>query len=175
MFNATRLRRSAFLGALACALLGASTGAVAAAHPHDDARIAAALAQERYYDPVPQQESTTTAVAVAQPNNDAHCRVQLGAGLGLVPCYHDPDPQHKSTRAPSDNSPRLTAAHAQERYYSSYGELAPLTLAQSPAPPDGTPWLTIALAAAVALVAASIAAIHRRRLRLRRGVAGATT
>jgi hypothetical protein len=139
MFNASRLRRSAILGALACALLAASTGA-----------------------------------AAAQPNDDAPCRVQLGAGLPFVPCSHDGS-RHKSTLARSDDSPGLTAAQAQERYYSTYGEPEPITAPLAPAPTNGTPWLTIALAATLALATASIAAIHRRRLRLRRRVARATT
>lgn len=143
MFDASRLRRSAILGALACALLAATTTAVAA--------------------------------AAAQPNDGAHCRVQLGAGLPFVPCPHDPNPQHESTLTPSDDSPQLTAAQAQERYYSSYGEPEPITAPLAPAPTNNTPWLTIALAAAVALAAASIAAIHRHRLRLRRRVARATS
>jgi hypothetical protein len=129
MSNTNRLRRSAILGALACALLGTTSG-LAEAQSTDDAAVAGALAQERYYDP--------------------------------------PD-----TR--SDESPQLTAAQAQERYYSSFGEPEPIAAPVAPAPADGTPWLTIALTAAVALAAASIGAIHRRRLRLRRRVARATT
>jgi hypothetical protein len=129
MSNASRLRRSAILGALACALLGTTTG-VADAQSTDDAAIARALAQERYYDP--------------------------------------PD-----TR--SDDSPQVTAAQTQERYYSSFGEPEPIAAPDAPAPADGTPWPTIALVGAVALAAASIAAILRRRLRLRRRVARATT
>ncbi len=141
MFDASRFRRSAILSALACALLAA----------------------------------TTTAVAAAQTNDHMHCRVQLGAGLPFVPCPHDPGPQHESTLTSSDDSPQLTAAQAQERYYSSYGEPQPITATLAPAPTHHTPWPTITLAAAVALAAASIAAIHRRRLRLRRLVARATT
>jgi len=48
------------------------------------------------------------------------------------------------------------------------GEPEPITAPLMAASPDHTPWLTIALAALVALAAGSIAAIHRRRLRLRR-------
>jgi hypothetical protein len=118
--------------------------------------------------------AATTAFAAAQ-TNDAPCRVQLGAGLGFVPCHHDPDSQHKSTLNPFADSPLLTAAEAQERYYSSYGEPEPITAPLAPAPTNHTPWLTIALVATTALAAASIAAIHRRRLRLRRRVARATT
>ena len=139
MFTASRLRRSAILGALSCALLAATTGA-----------------------------------AAAQPNDDAHCRVQLGAGLPFVPCPHRADTVHKATLTRSDDSQRLTAAQAQARYYSSYGEPEPITAPLAPAPANHTPWLTIALAA-VALASASIAAIHRRRLRLRSHVARATT
>jgi hypothetical protein len=112
--------------------------------------------------------------AAAQPNHDAPCRVQLGAGLPFVPCSHDAAPQHESTLTRSDNSRALTAAQAQERYYSSYGEPEPITAPLAPAPTNHTPWLTIALIAAVALAAASITAIHRRRMRLRRRVARVT-
>ena len=69
----------------------------------------------------------------------------------------------------------MTAAQAQERYYSTYGEPESIAAPVAPAPDNGTPWLTIALAATVALAAASIAVIHRRQLRLRRRVARATT
>ena len=70
---------------------------------------------------------------------------------------------------------QLRWAKAQERYYSSYGEPEPIAAPIAPASPDDTPWPTIALAAAVALAAGSIAAIHRRRLRLRRRLARAAT
>jgi hypothetical protein len=110
-------------------------------------------------------------VAAAQPNDDARCRIQLGAGLGFVPCYHD---RHKSTPTRSDDSPPLTVARAQERYYSTYGEPEPLTLPQSPAPGDDTPWLPIALALAVAVLLTTTAT-QVRRLRLRGRAARATT
>ena len=99
----------------------------------------------------------TGALAAAQPSNDEPCRVQLGAGLPSVPC---PD------------SSQLTAAQAQERYYGSYGEPESITAPLAPAPPDETPWPTIVLAAAAALAVAgaSMATIHRRRLRVRRRV-----
>jgi peptidoglycan/LPS O-acetylase OafA/YrhL len=115
-----------------------------------------------------------TTSAAAESNHGAPCRVQLGAGLGFVPCYHDADLQHKSTLTPSADRLRLTAALAQERYYSSYGEPEPMTVPLAPPPPGHTPWSAIALAATVALAAASVAAIERRRLRLRRRVARAT-
>jgi hypothetical protein len=141
MSNASRIRRSVILGALACALLGPTAGGVAAAQPSDDAAIEQALAQERYYDPDTEHKPDTSARLIT-----------LGAGL-----------------------PRVPAAQAQERYYSTYGEPEPIAAATAPEPANGTPWLTIALAAAVALAAASIAAIHRRRLRVRGRVARATT
>jgi hypothetical protein len=182
MFNASRICRSAMLGALTCAVLAATAGNVAAAQTQDDAAIARALAQERYYmgveneeaaDALTPAESTLTRSAAAQPKDDAQCRVQLGAGLPFVP--GDCEPQHKSDVARLDDSQRLTAAQAQERYYASYGEPEPINAPVAPAPADRTPWLTIVLAAALALAAGTLAAIHRRRLRLRRRVARATT
>lgn len=135
MFNASRIRRSAVLGALACALLAVTTGDVAAAQTDDDALLRAVRAQQ---------------------------------------CYYESCPEEKSTRTRPD-SPPITAAQAQERYYSTYGEPEPIAAPVARAPDNGTPWLTIALAAIVALAAASIAVISRRRLRLRRRVARATT
>jgi hypothetical protein len=135
MFNASCIRRSAILGALACALLGATTGDVAAAQTDDDELLRAVRAQQ---------------------------------------CYYESCPEEKSTRT-SPESPPMTAAEAQERYYSTYGEAEPIAAPVAPAPGNGTPWLTIAFAATVALVAASIAVMIRRRLRLRRRVARATT
>ena len=108
MFNASRLRRSAILGALACALLAATTGAVAARNP-----------------------TTTRTVAYSS---------EQASRLSRAP---PPDPRQKSTLTRSDDSPRLTAAQAQERYYSSYGEPEPITAPVAPAPTDDTPWLTI--------------------------------
>jgi hypothetical protein len=61
------------------------------------------------------------------------------------------------------------AARAQERYYSSYGEPQPLSVPQSPAPTDDTPWLAIAAALAAALVVAG--ATSTLVVRLRRRVA----
>ena len=135
MFNATRLRRSATLGALACVLLAAATGEVAAAQSNDDALPRAVRAQQ---------------------------------------CYYESCPEEKSTRTRPD-SPPITAAQAQERYYSTYGGPEPIAAQVAPTPDNSTPRLTIAIAAIVALAAASIAVISRRRLRLRRRVARATT
>jgi hypothetical protein len=140
MFNASRLRRSAILGALGCALLAASSGDAAAAQTEDDTLLRGVRAQQRYYE------------------GDAR---------------NDPS-QRRSDISPGLTAAQLQALEALERHYSTYGEPEPIAAPTAPEPADGTPWLTIALVAAVALAVASIAAIHRRRLRLRR-VARATT
>ena len=60
-------------------------------------------------------------------------------------------------------------ALAQEHYYASYGEPQSLTLPQSPAPSDDSPWLEIALIVAAGLVGvAGVAAIRLRRHRVPR-------
>jgi Protein of unknown function (DUF4242) len=69
----------------------------------------------------------------------------------------------------------MSAAKAQERYYSSYGNYSPLTVAQSPEPSDGTPWLPIALSVALALAIVAASTTLARRLRLRRRAARVTT
>jgi hypothetical protein len=68
-----------------------------------------------------------------------------------------------------------SAALAQERHYSSYGEPAPLTVSQSPPPSDDAPWMPIALAAAVVLAILAASAPQVRRLRIRRRGARVTT
>jgi hypothetical protein len=68
-----------------------------------------------------------------------------------------------------------SAVHAQERYYSSYGEPEPSTVAQSPAPPDRTPWLPIGLSVAVALAVIAASAAQVRALRTRRAGARVTS
>jgi hypothetical protein len=75
--------------------------------------------------------------------------------------------------APSDPQ---AAALVQERYYGSFGEPEPLTVPQSPAPSDDTPWLPIALVigAALAVVTASAAQLRRLRVRRRRAARVAT-
>ena len=133
MFTLSRLRRSVILGALACALLAA----------------------------------TTSAVAAAQPNDDAHCRVQLGAGLPLVPCSHSPDRRHKSTLGPSADSPRLIAGQAQERYYTSYGTPESIVTARPPTTADDSHWLTLVLSIAAALVVVVLSALSLGKVRIR--------
>ena len=70
----------------------------------------------------------------------------------------------------------VTAALAQERYYSSYGEPEPLAVPQSPSPSDDTPWLPIALSigAALAILAATATQFRRLHLRRRRAARAAT-
>jgi hypothetical protein len=113
--------------------------------------------------------TTVDVAAAAQTNDDALLRA-----VRAQQCYYESCPEEKSTGTRPYSSP-ITAAQAQERYYSTYGEPEPITAAIAPAPGNGTPWLTIALAATIAPAAASIAAILRRRLRLRRRLARATT
>ena len=141
MFNATRLRRSAILGAIACALLAA----------------------------------TTSAVAAAQPNHDANCQVQLGAGLPFVPCYHEPqlrahvDPQWVRQRPAADRGAGARALLL---------DLRRGRADRRPARAGARRRHAVAHDRArrhLALAAASIAAIHRRRLWLRRRVARAAT
>jgi hypothetical protein len=74
-----------------------------------------------------------------------------------------------------DAGTAAAAAAAQERYYSSYGDPAPLTVAHAPAPSDDTPWLPIALSAAVALAIGAAGAALAGRLRIRRRAARVTT
>ena len=61
-----------------------------------------------------------------------------------------------------------SAVYAQERYYSSYGDAEPLTLPQPSAPSDGFPWLVVSLSIAAALAIAAASTTHLRRLRVRR-------
>jgi hypothetical protein len=67
-----------------------------------------------------------------------------------------------------------SAALAQERYYSSYGEPEPLTLPQPSAPSDKTPWLPIALSVAIVMLIVAMSTTLLRRLRVRRRAARAT-
>jgi hypothetical protein len=78
------------------------------------------------------------------------------------------DPLAQERYYSSYGSPDSSAALAQERYYTSYGEPEPLTLPQSPAQSDDTPWLPIALSITGALVIAAASTTQLRRLRIRR-------
>ena len=76
---------------------------------------------------------------------------------------------------PIDIGTATATARAQERYYSSYGEPEPLTPPQSPSPSDDTPWLPITLSIAITLVIVTASATHLRRLRIRRRRAARVT
>lgn len=97
--------------------------------------------------------------------------VPATAGVALAA----PDPLAQERYYSSHGTPDSSAALAQERYLSSYGEPEPLTLPQSPAPSDDTPWLPIALASTAALTIVAASATQRRRLRLRHRHAARST
>ena len=61
-----------------------------------------------------------------------------------------------------------SAAHAQERYYSSYGEPEPLESPQSSGASNDTPWLPIAVSIAITLVIVTAGATHLGRVHVRR-------
>ncbi len=77
--------------------------------------------------------------------------------------------------ASANERTQAAAALAQERYYSSYGEAEPLTVAQSPEPSGDTPWLAIVPSFALALAIVAASATLTRRLRIRRRAARVTT
>jgi hypothetical protein len=68
----------------------------------------------------------------------------------------------------SYGDPTASAALAQQRYLTSYGAPEPLSRPQSPVAPDDTPWIALSIAAAVAIVAASVTQLRRARIRRRR-------
>ena len=107
MFTFSRLRRSATLGALACTLFAASTGAVAAAATqagndaqcrvqlgdglpsvpcyHDPAPHSAAQAQEHYYPTYGEPDPITASVAPAPADGGMPwLTIALAAGLVLA-------------------------------------------------------------------------------------------
>jgi hypothetical protein len=66
---------------------------------------------------------------------------------------------------------QLARARAQERYYSSYGESAPLIPSPQPASPDGgIGWLPVALLATAGALVVAGGSWGRRRVRVRRRV-----
>jgi hypothetical protein len=97
--------------------------------------------------------------------------VPATAGVALAA----PDPLAQERYYSSYETPDSSAALAQERYLSSYGEPGPLTLSQSSAPSDGTPWPVIALSITGALVIVAASATQLRRVRLRRRRAARST
>jgi hypothetical protein len=67
------------------------------------------------------------------------------------------------------------AALAQERYYESHGEAAPLTIAQSPIDSDDTPWPSVVLGLISGLAIVAAGAVQLRRVRIRRRTARVAT
>jgi len=80
------------------------------------------------------------------------------------------DPLAQERYYSSNASPNSSPAQAEERYYSSYGDPESLTPPHSPAPSNDAPWLpiTLSIAGALAIVAASSAQLRRVRVRRRR-------
>ena len=101
------------------------------------------------------------------------CAALAPAMAGVA--HATPDPLAQERYYSSYGTPDSSAALAQERYLSSYGEPEPLSLPQSPAPSDDTPWLPIALSITGALVIVAASATQLRRLRLRRRRAARST
>ena len=96
-------------------------------------------------------------------------RIHRTAILGVLVCALLMPAASAVAAGRSKQDRAIVSARAQERYYSSYGDPAPLSLPQVAAAPsdDGTPWLPIALsvAAAAAIVAASAVGVRQLRLR----------
>ena len=82
--------------------------------------------------------------------------------------YYSSYGEPAQSKAWTPTKTQIQSARAQARYYSSYGEPTPLVAPQPPAPSDDTPWLPIALAGAAALAIAAASATQLRRLRMRR-------
>ena len=148
-------RALAAIVASSCLAIPASASAMPDSPPSTTKNDAAALAQERYYSSYVKPEP----LAVAQSPAPADASAALA---------------QERDYSSYDGGP--SAAETQERYYSSYGTPEPLAVAQSPAPSDDdSPWLPIALSAAVALAIVAASATQVRRLRiLRRGAPVAT-
>ena len=110
------------------------------------------------------------------------CALLASALTGVTPASANERTQalaqeryYSSYNKPETIDAGTSAAEAQERYYSSYGKYAPLTVAQSPEPSDDTPWLPIALSAALALAIVAASTTMTRRLRIRRRAGRVTT
>jgi hypothetical protein len=161
VFAARRIHCPAIACALARALLASAMSGTAAARPNQRTQVSAALAKERYYSShrAPQTIDASTPAAQRQDlrSPDAHDAAAL-ASRGV----EAPAPDTATTDADR------IAALSCERMAAAYGEPAPLTAPQPPAPSDDTPWLAIALSIAVALTIAAASATQLRRLRIRR-------
>ncbi len=107
-------------------------------------------------------------------------RIRRTAVLGALGCTLLGSAGSGVAAAQADRESRVAAAeeqaqyyasqpgvetHPQAQYYASFGEAEPLTLPQSPAPSDDTPWLVLALGSTAAVATVSVAALQRRRLR----------
>lgn len=112
--------------------------------------------------------ATTTGPAGARPP-DPRTEAQTSSLAGTT--------ARQDRRSPDalDAKRRNEIALALKRYYSTYGEPKPLPVAEAPAPVDeDTPWLpnVIAIAATLAIVAASATHLLRLRVRRRRTAGG---
>jgi hypothetical protein len=92
--------------------------------------------------------------------------VPTTGGAAFAAPAHLAQERYYSSYASPDSSP----AQAVERYYSSYGDPEPLTPPRSQAPSDEAPWLpiTLSIAGALAIVAATATQLRRVRIRRRR-------
>jgi hypothetical protein len=86
-------------------------------------------------------------------------------GAAIAAAHPRAEERYYSSYEIPDSSP----AQAVEQYYSSYGDPEPLSPSHSPAPSDA-PWLpiTLSIAGALAIVAASTTQFRRVRIRRRR-------
>jgi hypothetical protein len=108
-------------------------------------------------------------VASAIPADAIDGRVHTS---GLAGTSSSPDQDLRSPDARDAARPQtpadVTAALAQEGYYSSYCEPEPPAAPQAPSPPNDTPWFAIALSIGAALAIVAASATHLLRLRRRR-------
>jgi hypothetical protein len=108
--------------------------------------------------------SAMTGAAAARPTQDTSASAAPAQDL-RSPDVRDAAPTSSLAGTTSAND---AGAPAQESYYSSYGEPAPLTASQPPVASDDSPWLPIALSIGAALAIAAASATRLRRLRIRR-------
>jgi hypothetical protein len=102
------------------------------------------------------------------------CALLVPATGGAAFAASDPLAQERNYWSYAYESPDSSPAQAQERYYSSYGDPEPLTSPQSSAPSDEAPWLLISLSIAGALAIAAASTTQLRRVRIRRRRAAGT-
>jgi hypothetical protein len=158
-----RITRAAAI-ATACMAVGTATVVIADDQPAPQVRSIAEPSQPvatRYHDIEANKAARMRALSRHIAEQQANRTVTQSAARAQERYY-------SSYGEPQPIDGATAAARAQERYYSSYGEREPLTLPQSPSPSDDTPWLPIALSIAIALVIVTASATHLRRLRIRR-------